>query len=141
MPMRTEYVEPEVAFEVRYQCSEAVIQQHCDAAPDNDRRDFDDKGGLTFEIYHTYKDNDFGSRCAFWYTTDIDEDEQFDFDIRDIFFHIPGFKELYTSSTNTLERYGPDRDQRILQLALDTDAVHFDNGRLVIGGASCRAQG
>lgn len=141
MPMRTEYVEPEVAFQVRYQCSEAVIQQHCDAASDNDRRDFDDKGGLTFEIYHTYKDNDLGSRCEFWYTTDIDEDEQFDFDIRDIFFHIPGFKELYTSSTNTLERYGPDRDRRILQLALDTGAVHFDNGRLVIGGALCRAQG
>jgi hypothetical protein len=64
MPMRTEYVQPEVAFQVRYQCSEAVIQQHCDAAPDNDRRDFDDKGGLTFEIYHTYKDNNLGSRCT-----------------------------------------------------------------------------
>ena len=36
------YVPPEVAFEVRIQCTEKQIQRHCDAAPENDRRDFDD---------------------------------------------------------------------------------------------------
>ena len=116
MPYRQEYIEPETAFEV--------------TTPED----------VTWTIYHTYGGNDIDSRRTFWYTTDIEEDEHFEFDIRDIQFDIPEFKELYISSTTTMERYAPDKYRRILQLALNTGAVHFDpDGLLVIGGASCRA--
>ena len=82
MPYR--YVWPEEAFEVRIQCTEEQIQQHCDAAPENDRRDFDDRGGLQIPVYHVYKNDNIYDRLTYWYTLDKSECDTYEFDIRDI---------------------------------------------------------
>jgi hypothetical protein len=76
------YVQPEEAFEIRIQCTEEEIQKHCDAAPENDRRDFDDRGGLQIPVYHVYKGHNFPDPLTFWYTLDINESEDNEFDIR-----------------------------------------------------------
>jgi len=73
--MPLQYVPPEEAFEVRIQCTEEQIQQHCYAAPENDRRDFDHRGGLQIPVYHVYKDNRADYALAYWYTFDEAEDE------------------------------------------------------------------
>lgn len=36
------------------------------------------------KIYHTYRDGEADQRRSFWYTTDEDENENNEFDIRDI---------------------------------------------------------
>jgi hypothetical protein len=41
------------------------------------------------KVYHTYKDNDFENRLDYWYTPDVDEDEQYTFDVRTL----PEYKE------------------------------------------------
>ena len=78
------YVPPEVAFEVRIQCTEKQIQRHCDAAPENDRRDFDDQGGLQVPVYHVYKNGNISNRMTYIYTFDEAEGEDNEFDIRDL---------------------------------------------------------
>ena len=78
------YVKPEEAFEVRIQCTEEQIQRHCDAAPENDRRDFDDQGGLQVPVYHVYKNGNISNRMTYWYTFDEAEGEDNEFDIRDL---------------------------------------------------------
>ena len=76
------YVKPEEAFEVRIQCSKEQIIEHCNADPTNDRRDFDDKGGLQISVYHVYKGTNYPDPLTYWYTLDECEDEQYEFDIR-----------------------------------------------------------
>ena len=78
------YVPPEEAFEVCIQCTEEQIQRHCDAAPENDRRDFDDQGGLQVPVYHVYKNGNLNNRMTYWYTFDEAEGEDNAFDIRDL---------------------------------------------------------
>jgi len=78
------YVKPEEAFEVRTQCTEEQIQRHCDAAPENDRRDFDNRGGLQVPVYHVYKGTNFPDPLTFWYTFDECEGEDNEFDIREL---------------------------------------------------------
>lgn len=78
------YVPPEEAFEVRIQCTEKQIQRHCDAAPENDRRDFDDQGGLQVPVYHVYKNGNISNRMTYIYTFDEAEGEDNEFDIRDL---------------------------------------------------------
>ena len=34
------------------------------------------------KIYYTYQDEQFNDRSEYWYTTDVHEDEEFQFDIR-----------------------------------------------------------
>jgi len=70
------YVQPEEAFEVRIQCTEEQIQRHCDAAPENDRRDFDDRGRLQVPVYHVYKNGNINNRMTYWYTFDEAEDRK-----------------------------------------------------------------
>ena len=84
MPWKHEWTPPEEAFEVRIQCTEEQIQRHCDAEPENDRQDFDDQGGLQVPVYHVYKDNRDDYALAYWYTFDECEDEENEFDIRDL---------------------------------------------------------
>ena len=84
MPWKHEWIPPEEAFEVRIQCTEKQIHRHCDAAPENDRRDFDDQGGLQVPVYHVYKDNRDEYALAYWYTFDESEDKENEFDIRDL---------------------------------------------------------
>ena len=113
------YVPPEVAFEVRIQCTEKQIQRHCDADPENDRRDFDDQGGLQVPVYHTYADNIISGQRTYWYTFDEAEGEDNEFDIRD----------LPTFSLKTLSH------QDMLQGCLDRRMVRINNNKLTtVGG-------
>ena len=117
------YEPPEDAFEVRIQCTEEQIQRHCDAAPENDRRDFDDGGGLQIPVYHVYKNGNISNRLTYWYTFDEAEDEDNEFDIR----------ELPTWNSYQSEIFD---DKRIcaalfLQEALDRGLVRIENNRLV----------
>ena len=57
MPWKTEWVPPEEAFEIRIQCTEAQIANHCAAHASNTRADFDAQGGLQIVVYHVYKNN------------------------------------------------------------------------------------
>lgn len=103
--MPTQHVEPEVAFQVT------------------------NSEGKTWIIYHTYKDNNFnGGRESFWYTADITEREEYEFDIRDIIFGVPGIMDSLTP----LQRSGANADRLVLQLALDKGAVRFKDERLVV---------
>jgi len=115
MPWVNEYVEPDVAFEVRTQCTEEQVQQHCDAAPENDRRDFDNKLGLNVAIYHAYKNGEAHCPLTYWYTTDEKEDDDFTFDIR----WVPNFKE-------------GDDHYVTLQSAVKHGLVRFVDGKFVL---------
>ena len=115
------YVKPEEAFEVRIQCTEERIQRHCDAAPENDRRDFDNRGGLQIPVYQVYKDNRADYALAYWYTFDECEDEENEFDIRDL----PNF-----STTTPHSRDYPST----LQEALDKNLCTLNGKRLHIKG-------
>jgi len=111
--MPTQYIEPEVAFQVTTQT------------------------GGTWFIYHTYKNNDFEQgRVSFWYTTDPDESEEYEFDIRSLFFapyHLD--KEL-----TPMQRAAGNADRLILQMALDRGLVAFnDTGELVFNQAHVRS--
>ena len=115
MPWVNEYVEPEVAFEIRMQCTEEQVQQHCDAAPENDRRDFDNRLGLNLNIYHVYKNQEMSNRLTYWYTTDEEEDDEYEFDIR------------------TLPNYEPGDDHYVaLQSAVKHGLVRFVDDKLVL---------
>jgi len=108
------YVQPEEAFEVRIQCTEEQIQRHCDAAPENDRRDFDDRGRLQVPVYHVYKNGNINNRMTYWYTFDEAEDENNEFDIRD------------------LPTYDEDlRHENVLGLAFYRGQVRIENNQLV----------
>ena len=114
------YVPPEEAFEVRIQCTEEQIQRHCDAAPENDRRDFDDGGGLQIPVYHVYKNGNISNRMTYWYTFDEAEGEDNAFDIR----------ELPTFSLKSLSH------QDLLQGCLKRGLVRINNNQLItVGGA------
>lgn len=102
-----------------------------------------DTQGTEWDIYHVYKNNNFdGGRETFWYTTDIDEQEEYEFDIRNI-IRIPGIEETLTP----LQRYGgavleSDGHHLMLQLALSTGGASFKHQKVVVtGGAACLAQG
>ena len=114
------YVKPEEAFEVRIQCTEERIQRHCDAAPENDRRDFDNRGGLQIPVYHVYKDNRADYALAYWYTFDEAEGEDHACDIREM----PNWRK---------HPYGTSFDV-LLQDALDRGLVRIDNNKLIIVG-------
>lgn len=94
------YIEPEVAFQVT------------------------DQTGGTWIIYHTYRNDDFDQgRSTFWYTTDASEDEEFEFDIRSLFFtpcHLD--KEL-----TPMQRAADNADQLVLQIALGRGIVAFND--------------
>jgi len=113
MPYTNVYSSPEEAFEVRIQCSEETIQAHCDAAPENDRRDFDNEGGLTVPVYHVYKNGELNNRMVYWYTLDEEENDEFEFDIR----MLPYFREY-------------QEHDFLLQYALDYKHVRFCNSIL-----------
>ena len=115
------YVKPEEAFEVRIQCTEKQIQRHCDAAPENDRRDFDNRGGLQIPVFHTYKNGNIKNRMTYWYTFDESEDEDNEFDIREL----PNWSE---------HPHGTSFDV-LLQDALDRGLVRINNNQLTtVGG-------
>jgi len=109
MPMT--WVEPEVAFEIRVQCTREEIEAHCALSPNNDLRDFDNEGGLTYEVYHVYKDQDLYNRLTYWYTIDSTEDCEYEFDIRLIQNHPIGHQEA-------------------LQQAIDSGLFYFDGEML-----------
>ena len=111
------YVKPEEAFEIRIQCTEEEIQRHCDAAPENDRRDFDNRGGLQVPVYHVYKGTNYPDALTYWYTFDECEDEEKEFDIR----MLTNFKEIYEHAD-------------LLQYALDNKRAHIKSNRLLING-------
>ena len=123
--MPYKYVWPEEAFEVRIQCTEEQIQQHCDAAPENDRRDFDDRGGLQIPVYHVYKNDNIYDRLTFWYTLDKTECDTHEFDIRDL--------PNYPGHDPNRPYYGMSVDDHaeILQSALDSGMVRFDQDKLI----------
>ena len=111
------YVPPEEAFEVRIQCTEEQIQRHCDAAPENDRRDFDDRGGLQVSVYHVYKNDELNNRLTYWYTFDRLEGNDNPFDIR----ALPTWN--YSESAMFHDNF--------LQEALDRGLVRIENNQLV----------
>jgi len=98
MPMQ--YVEPEVAFQVT------------------------NPEGKTWIIYYTYKNNNIKSRYDFWYTTDVQEREEFEFDIRCLL-------KLQDRLT-PLQRYVSNSDQLLLQLGLSIGFVTFKDNLLVL---------
>ena len=116
--MPLSYVPPEEAFEVRIQCTEKQIQRHCDAAPENDRRDFDDQGGLQVPVYHVYKNGNISNRMTYWYTFDEAEGEDNEFDIRDL----PTWNNSESGMFHA----------NFLQEALDRGLVRIENNKLVI---------
>ena len=115
--MPLQYVPPEEAFEVRIQCTEEQIQRHCDAAPENDRRDFDDQGGLQVPVYHVYKNGNISNRLTYWYTFDEAEDEDNEFDIREL--------PTWNNSESAMFH------DNFLQEALDRGLVCIESNRLV----------
>ena len=111
------YVVPEEAFEVRIQCTEEEIQKHCDAAPENDRRDFDKKGGLQIPVYHVYAGTNYPEHLTYWYTFDECENPENEFDIR------------------SLPTYDADlRHEDVLGLAFYRDLVRIEAKELIIIG-------
>jgi len=119
------YVKPEEAFEVCIQCTEEQIQRHCDAAPENDRRDFDDQGGLQVPVYHVYKGTNFPDPLVYWYTFDECEGEDNEFDIREL----PNWTHEYWAGVKS-EAY----HDRILQEALDRGLAHIRDKQLITEG-------
>mgnify|MGYP003145415027 CR=1 FL=1 len=105
MPMI--WTEPEVAFQIRVQYTRTEIEDHCKRAPDNDLRDFYDQGGLTYDVYHVYKDQSIYNKLQYWYTIDRHEDCEFEFDIRLLANHPIGHAEA-------------------LQQAVDSGRFYFD---------------
>ena len=93
MPLK--YVQPEEAFEV-------LID------------------GFQVPVYHVYKSGDIGHRQAYWYTFDMAEDSDNEFDIRDL----PNWSR-YPQCT------GPDV---LLQDALNRGLVHNDGNKIVTIG-------
>lgn len=92
--MPLEYVPPEVAFTVSV-------------------------GGSDAPVYHVYKNGNISNRMTYWYTLDEAEDEDNEFDIRD----------LPTFSLKTLSH------QDILQGCLDRRMVRINNNQLTtVGG-------
>ena len=115
------YVSPE-AFEVCIQCTEEQIQRHCDAAPENDRRDFDDQGGLQVPVYHVYKDNRADMPWPTGTRSTRPRVRDNEFDIREL----PNWSE---------HPYGTSFDV-LLQEALDRGLVRINNNQLTtVGGA------
>lgn len=112
------YIKPEEAFEVRIQCTKKQIQRHCDAAPENDRRDFDNRGGLQVPVYHVYWNDKLGSPMTYWYTLDLEENDGFAFDIR----------ELPTFSLKSLTH------EQLLQGVLDRGLARVKGKQLIIEG-------
>ena len=110
--MPTQYIEPEVAFEI--------------TGPDC----------RTWIIYHTYHNNDFDQgRNRFWYTTDVSEDEELEFDIRSLFFTPCNLDKELTPT----QRHGDNSHRLALQMALDRCLVAFnDTGELVFNQAHVR---
>ena len=124
------YVPPEEAFEVRIQCTEKQLQRHCDAAPENDRRDFDDQGGLQVPVYHVYKNGNISNRMTYWYTFDEAEGEDNEFDIRDL----PTWSTRAEVMGSLSER--ARFHESFLQEALDRGLVRINNNQLItVGGA------
>ena len=121
------YVQPEEAFEVRIQCTKEQIQTHCDAAPENDIRDFDNRGGLQVPIYHCYKGHNFPDPLTFWYTPDIHEGEDNEFDIR----MIPNFPMKHDPN-NPCYGMSVEDHAEILQSAIDSGLVKFEGCRLIV---------
>ena len=116
MPMK--WIEPEVAFEIRVQCTREQIEAHCALSPSNDLRDFDDMGGFNVDVYHVYKDQDIYNRMTYWYTIDSTEDCEFEFDIR----LLPTW---WSHSSESRENH-----QEALQQAIDSGLFHFDGDKL-----------
>ena len=114
MPTVTKYEPPEEAFEVRYQCTEEEILKHCNAARGNDRRDFDNKGGLQITIYHCYRDGSLDEKMEYWYTTDEKERDECEFDIR-----------IISKCSDDIWSDYEDDHQAALQKALDEGYVYF----------------
>jgi hypothetical protein len=114
MPTVTNYEPPEEAFEVRYQCTEEEILKHCNAARGNDRRDFDNKGGLQITIYHCYRDGSLDEKMKYWYTTDEKERDECEFDIR-----------IISKCSDDIWSDYEDDHQAALQKALDEGYVYF----------------
>lgn len=111
MPMQ--YVEPEVAFEIT----------------DPTRR--------TWIIYHTYKNDDFDQgRQNFWYTTDVSEDEELEFDIRDVLFAPCNIRKWMSP----LQRVGVNSHHVGLQMAFNMGLASFnDTGELVFNQTHVRS--
>ena len=123
------YVPPEEAFEVCIQCTEEQIQRHCDAAPENDRRDFDDQGGLQVPVYHVYKNGNISNRMKYWYTFDEAEGEDNEFDIRSL----PTWSTRAEAMGSLSER--ARFHESFLQEALDRGLVRINNNQLTtVGG-------
>ena len=123
------YVKPEEAFEVCIQCTEEQIQRHCDAAPENDRRDFDDQGGLQVPVYHVYKGTNFPDPLVYWYTFDECEGEDNEFDIRSL----PTWSTRAEAMGSLSER--ARLHESFLQDALDRGLVRINNNQLItVGG-------
>tara|TARA_R100000231_G_scaffold1708_2_gene2894 strand:- start:345 stop:638 length:294 start_codon:yes stop_codon:yes gene_type:complete len=96
--MPLQYVPPEEAFEVRVQT-----------------------WGLKIPVYHVYKDNRADYALAYWYTFDEAEDEDNEFDIRDL----PNWSE---------HTHGTSFDV-LLQDAFDRGLVRINNNQLItVGG-------
>jgi len=96
MPMQ--YTPPEVAFEVT------------------------DQAGKTWIIYHTYAGSMVDNRRNFWYTPDIDESEEYEFDIRDMMF---GSCNIHNEMTPR-QRVGTNSHHLALQMALSRGLISFD---------------
>ena len=95
--MPLQYVPPEEAFEVRIQCTDEQVP-----------------------VYHTYANGRITERRNYWYTFDEAEDEDNEFDIR----------ELPTFSLKSLSH------QDLLQGCLKRGLVRINNNQLItVGGA------
>jgi hypothetical protein len=42
------------------------------------------------EVYHAYKDQDSGHRLEFWFNTSLAEDDEYEFDVRNLPGYEPG---------------------------------------------------
>ena len=123
MPMS--YVEPEEAFDVRIQLTEEQIKRWCALSPENDRQDFDNRGGLDIPVYHVYKDNNIAFRTQYWYTIDKEEDPEHEFDIR----NLPNFVQV-NKRDFTVEAY--HLHYKYLQEALDHNFAWFNGHELEV---------
>tara|TARA_R100000234_G_C4871328_1_gene123426 strand:+ start:45 stop:398 length:354 start_codon:yes stop_codon:yes gene_type:complete len=113
------YVPPEIAFEVRIMRNGEGIQVPWIDDPWKDPKTYDDQYIETMSVYFTYEHNFLTHRHDYRLTLDKDEEENNEFDIRDLPNHVAGGGMF-----------------KVLQKALDDGLVRIKGKKLIIVGGA-----
>ena len=103
--MPNKWVEPELAFEIKHE-------------------------GNEIPVYHSYKSFNWNSPLTYWFTTDVNEESDFEFDIRTLVDTAEAVAEEAWSEEGGVYRRVYNTDERfaiLLQKAID-------EGSILVGG-------